>query len=37
MEQTPTTTLKMVRSPLLNIGYEQTGPDSGYPILLLHG
>jgi pimeloyl-ACP methyl ester carboxylesterase len=37
VEQTPTTTLKMVRSPLLNIGYEQTGSDSGYPILLLHG
>jgi pimeloyl-ACP methyl ester carboxylesterase len=35
--QTPTTTLKMVRTPSLNIGYEQTGPDSGDPIFLLHG
>jgi pimeloyl-ACP methyl ester carboxylesterase len=36
-EQTSTTTLKMVRTPSLNIGYEQTGPDSGDPIFLLHG
>jgi hypothetical protein len=26
--QIPTTTLKMVRTPSLNIGYEQTGPES---------
>lgn len=31
------TTLKMVQTESLNIGYEQTGPDSGEPILLLHG
>jgi pimeloyl-ACP methyl ester carboxylesterase len=28
---------KMVQTESLNIGYEQTGPDSGEPILLLHG
>jgi hypothetical protein len=31
------TTLKMLQTESLNIGYEQTGPDSGEPILLLHG
>ena len=35
--QTPTTTLKMAQTPSLNIGYEQTGPDSGEAIVLLHG
>lgn len=35
--QTPTTTLKMAQTPCLNIGYEQTGPDSGEAIVLLHG
>src|SRR6202007_3036054 len=35
--QTPTTTLKMVQTASLNIGYEQTGPDSGDPIFPLHG
>jgi pimeloyl-ACP methyl ester carboxylesterase len=35
--QTPTTTLKMAQTPSLNIGYEQTGPDSGDAIVLLHG
>jgi pimeloyl-ACP methyl ester carboxylesterase len=24
-------------TPSLNIGYDQTGPDAGYPMLLLHG
>jgi pimeloyl-ACP methyl ester carboxylesterase len=36
-KQTPTTKLRMVQTSSLNIGYEQTGPDSGDPILLLHG
>jgi pimeloyl-ACP methyl ester carboxylesterase len=35
--QTPTTRLKMAQTPSLNIGYEQTGPDSGEAIVLLHG
>ena len=35
--QTPTTTLKMAQTPSLNLGYEQTGPDSGEAIVLLHG
>jgi alpha/beta hydrolase fold len=35
--QTPTTPLKMAQTPSLNIGYEQTGPDSGEAIVLLHG
>jgi pimeloyl-ACP methyl ester carboxylesterase len=35
--QTPTSTLKMAQTPSLNIGYEQTGPDSGEAIVLLHG
>ena len=26
-----------VTTPALHIGYEQTGPDSGEPIVLLHG
>jgi pimeloyl-ACP methyl ester carboxylesterase len=30
-------TLKMVKTPALNIGYEETGLSSGRPILLLHG
>jgi pimeloyl-ACP methyl ester carboxylesterase len=34
---TSATTLKLVQTPSLNIGYEQTGPDSGDPIFLLHG
>jgi len=37
MEPEPTTTLKMARTPSLNIGYEQTGPDFGAAIVLLHG
>jgi pimeloyl-ACP methyl ester carboxylesterase len=35
--QTPTTTLKMAQTASLNIGYEQTGPESGEAIVLLHG
>jgi pimeloyl-ACP methyl ester carboxylesterase len=35
--QMPTTTLKMAQTPSLNLGYEQTGPDSGEAIVLLHG
>jgi pimeloyl-ACP methyl ester carboxylesterase len=35
--QTPTTTLKMAQTPSLNLGYEQTGPDFGEAIVLLHG
>ena len=35
--QTPTTTLNMAQTPSLNLGYEQTGPDSGEAIVLLHG
>jgi pimeloyl-ACP methyl ester carboxylesterase len=31
------TTLKMAPTPSLNVGYEETGPASGEPILLLHG
>jgi hypothetical protein len=35
--QMPTTTLKMTQTPSLNIGYEQTGPESGEAVVLLHG
>jgi pimeloyl-ACP methyl ester carboxylesterase len=35
--QAPATTLKMAQTPSLNIGYEQSGPDSGDAIILLHG
>lgn len=35
--QSKGTTLKMAQTPSLHIGYEQTGPDTGEPILLLHG
>lgn len=31
------TMLQMVQTDSLNIGYEQTGPDTGEPLLLLHG
>lgn len=31
------TAFKMAKTSSLNIGYEETGPSSGYPILLLHG
>ena len=31
------TSLKMAQTPSLNIGYEETGPASGDPVLLLHG
>ena len=31
------TTLHSVKTPMLHIAYEQTGPDSGEPIVLLHG
>jgi hypothetical protein len=30
-KQTPTTTLRMVQTPSLNIGYEQTGPTLAMP------
>ena len=32
-----TTQIKTALTPSLEICYEQTGPDSGDPILLLHG
>jgi pimeloyl-ACP methyl ester carboxylesterase len=32
-----TTTCHSVRTPALHLCFEQTGPDSGQPILLLHG
>jgi pimeloyl-ACP methyl ester carboxylesterase len=31
------TSLRMAQTPSLNLGYEETGPDTGYPVLLLHG
>jgi pimeloyl-ACP methyl ester carboxylesterase len=31
------TSLKMALTPSLNLGYEETGPATGEPILLLHG
>src|SRR5271168_575328 len=31
------TSLKMAQTPSLNIGYEEAGPASGDPVLLLHG
>jgi pimeloyl-ACP methyl ester carboxylesterase len=31
------TNLRTAETPLLNIVYEQTGPDSGDAIVLLHG
>jgi pimeloyl-ACP methyl ester carboxylesterase len=36
-EENKRTTLKMVQTESLDIGYEETGPESGYPIVLLHG
>ncbi|HAI15355.1 MAG TPA: alpha/beta hydrolase, partial [Gammaproteobacteria bacterium] len=29
--------VKMVQTPVLNIGYEEHGPEDGFPIILLHG
>ena len=29
--------VKLVQTQVLNIGYEEHGPDSGFPIILLHG
>ena len=31
------TRLKLVQTPVLNIGYEESGNPSGFPIILLHG
>lgn len=29
--------IKMVQTPVLDIGYEEHGPEDGFPIILLHG
>ena len=29
--------VKMVQTPVLDIGYEEHGPEDGFPIILLHG
>jgi pimeloyl-ACP methyl ester carboxylesterase len=29
--------LKRVRTPVLEISYEESGPESGFPVLLMHG
>ncbi|WP_089937150.1 alpha/beta fold hydrolase [Candidatus Entotheonella palauensis] len=34
---TDSSTIKFVRTPALNIGYEEHGDTSGFPIILLHG
>lgn len=34
---TPAPTLRTARTPTLDIAYEQTGPDDGTPVVLLHG
>jgi pimeloyl-ACP methyl ester carboxylesterase len=31
------TNLKFIQTPVLNIGYEESGNTSGFPIILLHG
>jgi pimeloyl-ACP methyl ester carboxylesterase len=31
------TKLKFIQTPVLNIGYEESGNVSGFPIILLHG
>jgi pimeloyl-ACP methyl ester carboxylesterase len=31
------TSTRLIRTGALEIGYEQTGPDSGQPVVLLHG
>jgi pimeloyl-ACP methyl ester carboxylesterase len=30
-------TLKYIRTPVLEIAYEESGPASGAPVLLMHG
>src|SRR4051812_10353654 len=35
--QTPVRPIKRVRTGVLEIAYEESGPESGYPVLLLHG
>ena len=29
--------VKFIQTPVLNIGYEEHGDESGFPIILLHG
>jgi pimeloyl-ACP methyl ester carboxylesterase len=29
--------VKRVRTPVLEIGYHESGPPSGFPVILLHG
>ena len=31
------TNMKTIRTPILDIGYEESGPERGFPIILLHG
>ncbi len=33
----PSTPVKMVRTPILDIGYHESGPANGLPVVLLHG
>ena len=30
-------TMKTIRTPILEIGYEESGPEQGFPVILLHG
>ena len=29
--------MKTIRTPILEIGYEESGPEQGFPVILLHG
>src|ERR1700728_3325576 len=31
------TTMKTIRTSILEIGYEESGPEQGFPVILLHG
>ena len=36
-EEAPAQSAKTIQTPILNIGYEETGDSNGFPIILLHG
>jgi hypothetical protein len=33
----PSTPIKTVRTPILEIGYHESGPTGGVPVIMLHG
>src|SRR5437016_2178809 len=33
----PAPATKLIQTPVLNIGYEETGPAQAFPVILLHG